>query len=526
MKTVNLTINNLQLSVNEGNTILDAAEKSGIIIPALCHIKGFKPYTSCMICQVHEIKTDSLIPACSMPVVEGMQIETDNNRVRIARKDTLDLLLSEHAGDCRAPCQRACPADMDIPLMIRQIKQGDLKNAIITVKNNIALPAVLGRICSAPCENGCNRKYYDSPVSICLLKRFAADKNLADKTSDYHSVNPKSGKNIAVIGSGPAGLSAAYYITRYGHKCCIFESNTKPGGMLQYGVPEEKLPKSVLNSEIDSILDSGVELRLNEALGKNFSLSELRKNYDAVVLTFGKTGPDLFKNSEIELSSRGIVINRRTFETSVPGVFAGGNSISERRMAVRAAAHGRFIADSVHQYLRGMTVSGYPKRFNSKLGKLQEGETGEFIKETETFNRIVPANILDGGFSRTEAEKESGRCFHCDCRKLKSCKLRQYSEKYGAEQKRFKSGKRKRFHKNIQHDLIIFEQGKCIKCSKCVRITKKAGEKYGFTFINRGFDVQLTVPFNESLNDGLQKMAGECEAACPTGAIALRNDEE
>ena len=526
IKMINLTINNQQVSITDGSSILDAAKKLGFNIPTLCYINGNKPYTSCMICVVHELKTDSLFPACSMPVEEGMQIETSNERIREARKDTLDLLLSEHVGDCEAPCQRACPANMNIPLMIRQIKENDLEKAIITIKRDIALPAVLGRICPAPCERGCNRKYYDDPVSICYLKRFVADFDLAEQSQYRPYIRPNSGKKVAIFGAGPTGLSAAYYIAQFGHDCCIFDRNNEPGGLLQYGVPDEKLPKSVLNAEIEQILELGVELRLEQTLGKNFNISELKDEYNAVVLALGKTDPNLFKNSEIELSPRGIAVNRKTYETSIPGVFTGGNTISEGKMAIRSAAHGKLIAYSVNQFLKGWTVTGYPQRFNSILGKLHNGETEEFIKEAEVFNQIVPAKSFEKGYSVKEAVKESKRCFHCDCRKLESCKLRQYSEEYGANQRRFKFGQRKHFQKIVQHDLINFEPGKCIKCNLCIEITKMAGEKLGFTFINRGFDVQLAVPFNESLNNGLQKVAKECVEACPTAALAWRNGEE
>ncbi|MBA7581639.1 Ferredoxin--NADP reductase [subsurface metagenome] len=525
MKMINLTINKQQVSVADGCTILHAADTLGIGIPTLCYLKEFKPNTNCMICVVHELKTDRLLLSCSMPVGEGMIIETDNERVREARKDTLDLLLSEHVGDCEAPCRRTCPAKMNIPLMIRQIKEKKFAEALITVKNDIALPAVLGRICPAPCENGCNRKLYDNPVSICSLKRFAADTDLAQKSPYRPDMLPNSGKKAAVIGAGPTGLSAAYYIARLGHDCRIFDSNSKPGGMLRYGVPDEKLPKSVLDAEIEQILVLGVELRPEQTLGADFTLNELRDEYDAVVLAFGKADQDLMNKSEIEFTPRGIAVNRKTYETSIPGIFAGGNAVAEGKMAIRSAAHGKIIAYSVHQFVNGLTVTGQPQRFNSLMGKLLEDETDEFIKEAEVFDQVQPDGGFETGYSVQEAVTESERCFHCDCRKPESCKLRRYSEEYGADQRRFRIGRRKRFQKIVQHDFVLFEPGKCIKCNACIEITKKAGEQFGFTFINRGFDVQLTVPFDEALSDGLRKVAKECVEACPTAALAWKNGE-
>jgi len=526
MKKINLTINNRKVSVQEGCTVLDAADKLGIAIPTLCYLPGYEPNASCMICVVHELNKDSLILACSMPAKDGMIIETDNAKVHEARKETLELLLSEHVGDCEAPCRRTCPANMNIPLMIRQIKEKKFDEALITIKKDIALPAVLGRICTAPCEKACNRKFYDNSIAICFLKRFVADIDLANELPYRPHISSKSGKKVAIVGAGPTGLSAAYYLSQNGHDCCIYDCNKKPGGQLQYGVPDDKLPKSVLDAEIEQILTLGVQFMSGQILGKDFSINELQKDYDTVILGMGTIDPYVCVDSDITFTPAGIAVNRKTFETSIPGVFAGGNAISEGKLAVRSAAHGKCIAYSVNRYVNGLSATGYPHRFNSVLGKLQNDEVKEFIKEAEVFDRIEPAGSFEFGYTVNEAVNESKRCFHCDCRKPESCKLRQYSEEYGADKKRFKFDRRKSFQKIVQHELINFEPGKCIKCNICVEIMKKAGEKLGFTFINRGFDVQLTVPFNESMNNGLRKVVKECVEACPTAALSWRNGEE
>jgi ferredoxin len=519
---INLTINGRDVSVDEGATILDAAEKLGIHIPTLCHIKGCTPNTTCMICAVHELNSDKLLTSCAMPAADGMRIETDNDKVRESRKDTLDLLLSEHVGDCEAPCTRICPAGMNIPLMIRQIKENDPGAAIITIKKDIALPAVLGRICPAPCEKGCNRKNHDSPVSICALKRFAADTDLAGSSPYSPESKPPSGKRVAVVGAGPAGLSAAYYTALAGHECTVFDSGDDPGGQLRHAIPEDTLPKSVLDAEIEQILAPGVKLKANQTLGRDFTLEALRNEYDAVVLAFGKTDLSAIDESGIECTSRGITVNRNTFETSVPGVFAGGNAVIDGKMAIRSAAHGKFIAHALDQYVSGREMTGTPKRFNSALGKIRDGEMEEYLKEADGHERIEPEGGFTSGFSDGEAVSESARCLHCDCRKPDTCRLREYADEYGADQKRYKFGDRKPFEKIVQHDLIVFEQGKCIKCNICVEITKKAGERYGFTFAGRGFDVRLIVPFGKTLNDGLRKTARECAESCPTSAISLK----
>ena len=173
-----LIIDSREVVVQDGSTILDAAEKLGIKIPTMCFLAGYKASTSCMVCVVKVEHLLLLVPACGTMAKEGMKVDTCSEEVIEARKVALELLLSDHLGDCMGPCQVICPAGMDIPLMIRQIKAGQLADAIITVKKDIALPAVLGRICPAPCENGCRRVSSDQPVSICLIKRNVADVDL------------------------------------------------------------------------------------------------------------------------------------------------------------------------------------------------------------------------------------------------------------------------------------------------------------------------------------------------------------
>ena len=168
---INLKINNISVQVETGETLLQASRKAGIEIPTMCHDDNLEHFTSCQVCLVKDQNSGKLYPACSARAIENMDIVTGDKEVTEARKTALELLLSEHVGDCEAPCRIACPAFMDIPQMNRLIASGKFDRALDVVMKDIALPGVMGRICPAPCENACKRKPIDQAVSICLLKQ-------------------------------------------------------------------------------------------------------------------------------------------------------------------------------------------------------------------------------------------------------------------------------------------------------------------------------------------------------------------
>ena len=165
-----ITIDSIPVEVNEGATVMDAAALLGIEIPSMCWLPGHSNHPTCMVCLVKDAITGKFFPSCAMPVTEGMKIITSSADIMEARKEALELLLSDHAGDCEAPCRRSCPAFMDIPLMNRLIAAGDFKAALKIVREEIALPLVLGYICPAPCEKACHHAPLGGAVSICILK--------------------------------------------------------------------------------------------------------------------------------------------------------------------------------------------------------------------------------------------------------------------------------------------------------------------------------------------------------------------
>ncbi len=287
MNEIKLTINGKECLGQKGQTILQIAEQSGIDIPTLCHNENVKHYGACGICVVEAANSPKLMRSCSTMAADGMVINTETPRVIQARKIALELLMSDHDGDCRGPCMLNCPAGTDCQLYVKKIAQGDYHGAVETIKEKLPLPASIGRVCPHPCETACRRKLVEEPISIAFLKAFAADKDLASDHPFQADIAPETGKHVAVIGGGPAGLTAAYFLRRHGHKVTIFESMPKLGGMLRYGIPEYRLPKAVLDAEIAAIEAMGVEMKPNFRVGTDATFEEIKNAHDATVVAIG-----------------------------------------------------------------------------------------------------------------------------------------------------------------------------------------------------------------------------------------------
>jgi len=400
--------------------------------------------------------------------------------------------------------------------MNRLIAAGKFEAALRLVKKDIALPAVLGRICPAPCEGACHRKTVDASVSICLLKRFVGDEN------DVHPFEPLplTGKKVAVIGAGPAGLAAAYYLQLNGYQTVLFDKNSLAGGLLRTEIKPEVLPTTILDKEIKAILDIGVVFEGGKDINAT-AFQDIKNQYDAVIIATGVL-VDEIRSWGLATNTKGIEADQNSYETSLKGVFAIGNSLRSSRLAVRSVGQGKEVAWSVAQYLSGEEPKGEPRLFNSRFGKLLQEEISEYLKESVIQERISSDSIKSIGYTKDEAMAEARRCLHCDCRDIDNCKLRVLSGKYDANQRRFAGNARKTITKHFAHR-IVYEPLKCIKCGICVRMTAKYQEKYGFSFIGRGFDVVIGVPFNESVEAGLAETAEKVAKACPTGALSVNN---
>jgi NADPH-dependent glutamate synthase beta subunit-like oxidoreductase/NAD-dependent dihydropyrimidine dehydrogenase PreA subunit len=204
------------------------------------------------------------------------------------RTPTERLLHFNQYEECLAPCQQTCPAEIDIPRYIAQIRRGEYENAVNTIRERNPLLLACGRVCPHPCETNCRRAVEDDAVSINQLKRFVADLEMNSGKRLPIERAPDTGKRVAIVGGGPAGLSAAFFLRRLGHHPTIYESMPKLGGMLRYGIPEYRLPKKVLDWEIEGILEMGIEHHTNVKFGEDFDLSSLvAAGYDAIFMGIG-----------------------------------------------------------------------------------------------------------------------------------------------------------------------------------------------------------------------------------------------
>jgi NADPH-dependent glutamate synthase beta subunit-like oxidoreductase len=185
------------------------------------------------------------------------------------------------------PCRSACPAGIDIPWYLRLIAEGRFDEAHTVIREKVPLPGVLGRICIRPCEDACRRGDVNQPLAICALKRAAADRQ-SDSWRQAAVIAPDTGRKAAVVGAGPSGLACAFFLRQAGHRVTVFESEPEPGGMLRYGIPEYRLPRDVLTAEINSILDTGIQLVTGRTYGRDFTLAGLKaEGFQAIYLALG-----------------------------------------------------------------------------------------------------------------------------------------------------------------------------------------------------------------------------------------------
>ena len=342
---INFSIDGVPVTAEKGETILEVAKRYSIDIPTLCHDDRVAAYGACGVCVVEAEGLPKLMRSCATKPAEGWKILTNSQRVQRARRFSLQMLMSDHTGDCKAPCSLACPAGTDCQGYVGLIANGEIEEATRVIKTKIPLPASIGRVCPHPCEKKCRRGLVEEPISIASLKAYAASKMLDNM--ELPDILAATGKKVNVIGGGPGGLSAAYYLALKGHDVTVYDMMPQMGGMLRYGIPQYRLPKEVLDKEIAMIERVGVKMKNNVKLGVDFTLEDLRKSADAVIVAVGAWVSSKMRTKGEELNGvyggidflRSVIMGNPFDIGEKVAVCGGGNTAMDAcRTAVRLGA--------------------------------------------------------------------------------------------------------------------------------------------------------------------------------------------
>ena len=362
----------------------------------VCHI-GCLGLGSCMkACPFSAISMDEN----GLPVVDEQRCTGCGTCERVCPKHIIKLssvtrrILKEYArDDCTTPCQRACPAGINISTYIDQVSRGDYSGAVQTIKERNPFPTVIGRICPRPCETACRRNLVDEPVAINYLKRYAADYEMEQNQRSQPFAAPDTGRQIAVIGGGIEGLSAAFFSARLGHSPTVFEATGTLGGLLRKAIATERLPGRVLDWDIAGIEDLGVTTKTNMTMGRDFTIASLlQRGFEAVLLAtggwdsrIGRTAP-----SDLEQPVPGVFLmidllrsgmdNKYQIPVGSDVVIAGGGKSAEK--SVRLCKHlgaenitvvfrkSREKLPLTAEQIRAIEQAGASVKFNAGLSRL------------------------------------------------------------------------------------------------------------------------------------------------------------
>lgn len=505
---IHITIDGQPLTLAEPTTIVTAAARLGIAIPTLCYEPTLPPQVCCMVCVVQVAGQDHLIPACGHPVSDGMIITTHSDAIFAARRASLELLLSEHYGDCVAPCTQACPAHMDVPTVARWVRSGDFAQALAVVRQTIALPGVLGHICPEPCAKGCHRSAHDGGLAVCALKRGLVAQELASGPISPPACAPDTGQSVAIVGTGPTGLAAAFELLQRGYRVTLIDKATQLGGALRTHVPPAELPPELLDAELDVMLRMGVTLRLGCTFGPELTVADLRGQYNAVLLALGPITPALAEAHGWPWRGQGV--QTQSYRLGDSGLYAAGAMVVPTRLAVKGLAEGRKAAQQIHaDFLAHLTPAATtkPMRFS--------------VHRPHPHITVIPQAPAVTTHTPEAMSLEAQRCLQCGCAVADSCRLRNYAEEYGA---RWSTHNPTQIPPQLitSHPEVDIDLSKCIGCGLCVEVTKQAREPVGLTLAGRGLTFQLATPLGASWSAALTHSTRRCAEVCPTGAIVRR----
>jgi heterodisulfide reductase subunit A-like polyferredoxin len=304
------------------------------------------------------------------------------------------------------PCREGCPGGVDIRGWMHFLKQGMFDEACRLLQRNIPLPAITGRLCTHPCEARCARGKWDEAVNIRLLERYVGDVSL--RRPPEPPLRAHAGR-VAVIGSGPAGLSTAFFLIATGYPVTVFEANASIGGALRREVAEGRLPERVLEDQIAQLRQVGIEFKTGRGLGRDWTLKHLKEErYRAVVLCLGTPSDgnvpfhhEVFADGKNLLSP----VDPVTLETPLRGVFAAGSGVTGMTPLVNVIASAKRAAGSVDRYLRAEPGRPAPPE---KAKRVQRFSSGGMLK--------IPRRDHPTALTEEEAIEEARRCMACGSR--------------------------------------------------------------------------------------------------------------
>jgi len=285
-----ITIDGRAITAVVGESILRAAQRAGFNVPTLCDDEKLAPAAACRMCLVDVEGFERPMPSCHLPVETGMTVTATSDGLFTMRKQNLEYILSDHNAYCMPPCQVGCPTHIDIPGYLELMAKGQHVEAARLVKEVLPFPYALGLVCPAPCQEVCRRGLVEEEIAIRQCHGYGGELSLEmEEAPTPFPQEAATGKRVAVIGAGPAGLTCAYYAALKGHAVTVFEMEEKQGGMLRYGIPEYRLPKVKLDKGLNSVWQlRATEFKGGMKLGRDFTIDDLlAQGYDAIFLGIG-----------------------------------------------------------------------------------------------------------------------------------------------------------------------------------------------------------------------------------------------
>src|SRR5438034_971543 len=583
--TCTIWIDGKEVTAIPGEAILRAAQRAGFEIPTLCDDEKLAPAAACRMCLVEIEGYHRPMPSCHLPVEPGMKITQASDSLFKLRKQNLEYILSDHNAYCMPPCQVSCPTHIDIPGYLELMSKGQHVEAARLVKEVLPFPYMLGLVCPRPCQECSRRGLVEEELAICQCTGYTGElvMEMEQAPTPFPQL-PATGKRVAVVGAGPAGMTAAYYAALKGHAVTVFDMMEKQGGIARYGIPEYRLPKVKLDKELNSVWQlRDTEFKGGKMLGRDFSIDDLfTQGYDAVFLGLGAwrsnelrvPGEDLPGVIEainyLRMNSEGnpvpvgkgqkvVVLGGgfTTFDCARTSRRLGAEvTVVYRRSRKEMGAHYSEVDDAEHEGIKLEFFAGAVRVIekNGRVGgvEFQRMALGEpdasgrrrpvaiegsnFVIECDA---VIPAYgqypDLDF-FEREQGVRKSKRETVVTNGALMTdrpgvfaggdCQMGAVTVIQCIAQGKLAAKAIDRYlagyEYDFSHDFILRDLNKCINCTQCVRICRDVIGANCYGLMGGGYDSIVTTPWNVSLKYTDCVSCGACAETCPTGALMMR----